>query len=194
MDNKLLSFFSNIQQLSEEEIAAIDETMSEQSFKKGTLLLKEGQNSSAAYFVLEGIVRQFYVKDDTEKTSDFFTEGQWVLSTINVNQNLAANYCLECCVDCKLLVGDSRKGEYLYKKYPNLETVSRKLMNQIFIDQQSKMEGFILDEPKERYLKLLKSSPDLFQKIPQYQIASYIGVTPESLSRIRKRLSQKNQL
>lgn len=192
MDNKLLKHFNSIQKLSSEEIDAIDVTMSMKLFKKGTLLLKENQYSSDVYFVLEGIVRLFYEADGTEKTSDFFTEGQWVLSTNSVTQNTPSKHFLECSTDCKLLVGNSEKGEYLYKKYPNLETISRKLMNQIFIEQQTKIETYILDSPKERYLKLLKSNSELFQKIPQYQIASYIGVTPESLSRIRKRLTKES--
>nr|WP_294862466.1 Crp/Fnr family transcriptional regulator [uncultured Fluviicola sp.] len=189
MDDKLLNHFRSIQQLSDEEIDAIDETLTVRSFKKGTLLLKEGQHSSDTYFVLEGIVRQYYITDGTEKTSDFFTEGQWVLSANHITQNTASNHFVECCSDCKLIIGNSEKGEDLYEKFPNLGTVSRKLMSQVFVGQQTKLEAYILDSPKERYLKLLKSSPELFQKIPQYQIASYVGVTPESLSRIRKRLA-----
>ncbi len=192
MDDKLLKHFTQFQQLSEEEISAIDETMIVQHFKKGTILLREGQYSSDVYFVIEGIVRQYYVMDGTEKTSDFFTEGQWVVSTNNIAQNVPSNHFLECSSDCKLTVGKSEKGEGLYKKYPALETVSRKLMNQVFVEQQRKIETYILDSPTERYLKLLKSNSELFQKIPQYQIASYVGVTPESLSRIRKRLAKQS--
>lgn len=190
MEDKLLNHFRSIQQISDEEIDAIDETLTVKYLKKGTLLLKEGQYSSDVYFVLEGVVRHYYIVDGTEKTSDFFIEGQWVLSTNTVNHNVASSHFLECSLDCKLIIGDSQKGEHLYKKYPNLETISRKLMNQVFIEQQTKMETYILDTPKERYLKLLKSNPELFQKLPQYQIASYVGVTPESLSRIRKRIMQ----
>ncbi len=191
MDDKLLIHFRSTQQISDEEISAIDETLTVKQFKKGTLLLKEGHYSSDVFFVLEGIVRQYFVADGLDKTSDFFTEGQWVLSTNSVTQNIASTHFLECCLDCKLIVGNSEKGEHLYKRYPNLETVSRKLMQRVFIEQQAKIEAYVLDAPKERYLKLLKSNPEIFQKLPQYQIASYIGVTPESLSRIRKRLAQK---
>ncbi len=190
MDAKLLKHFSSIQPLSEDEILAIDETMDVQKFKKGTVLLREGQSSSDVFFVLEGIVRQYYLVDGEEKTANFFTEEQWVLSINNVLQNNLSNHYLECCTDCKLLVGNSSKGEDLYKKFPTLGEVSRKLMNKVFVEQQAKIEAYILDSPQDRYLKLLQSNSDLFQRIPQYQIASYIGVTPESLSRIRKRITQ----
>lgn len=64
-------------------------------------------------------------------------------------------------------------------------------MGQVFADQQEIMSSYTTDTAEQRYLKLLKSRPDLFQKIPQYQIASYVGVKPESLSRIRKRIAHK---
>ena len=80
MDEKLLKYFQRIMPLSDEEITAIVETMSIQHYKKGTVLLKEGQISTEVYFVLEGCVRQFYLIDGDEKTNNFFTEEQWVIS------------------------------------------------------------------------------------------------------------------
>lgn len=191
MHEKLLKHFTGIQPLTESEIAAIDETMDMKSFSKSTLLLEPGQTSTQVFFVLEGIVRQYYLVDGTEKTSDFFTGGQWVLSTNNVMPGTTVNHFLECCTDCLLAVGNSQKGETLYKQYPNLETVSRKLMTAVFIEQQEKIKTYVTDSPEQRYLKLMTTHPGLFQRIPQYQIASYIGVTPESLSRIRKRIAKK---
>jgi len=192
MDNKLLNHFTRFKPLSTEEVDAIDETMRYQQYGRGTVLLKEAQVSSDTYFVLEGIVRQYYLIDGVEKTSDFFSDEQWVISLNHINPNNPSPYYLECCTDCSLLVGNSQKGEGLYKKFPNLETISRKLMESVFTEQQEKIEAFTINTPTLRYQNLLKSRPDLFQRIPQYQIASYIGVTPESLSRIRKRISKQN--
>lgn len=174
--------------MSDEEIAAIDSTMSRKSFLKGTLLLKAGQHSNEAFFVLEGIVRQFYLIDGSEKTSEFFTEGQWVLSNNNLAHDMPSGHYLECSSDCLLLVGNSAKGEDLYSRYPNLGAISRKLMEAVFLEQQSKLEAFVAGSPQKRYLSLLRQKPVLFQQVPLYHIASYIGITPESLSRIRKRI------
>jgi CRP-like cAMP-binding protein len=192
MDNRLLKLFSNIAPLEDEEIAAIDATMTVHNYYKGTLLLKEGQISTEAYFVLEGIVRQYYVIDGEEKTSDFFTDEQWVISIQAINHFTPSTHYLECATDCTILVGNSAKGEELYQKFPKLGTISRKLMEKIFSDQQEKIAAFTINTPEIRYQNLVKSRPDLFQRVPQYQIASYIGVTPESLSRIRKRIINKN--
>jgi hypothetical protein len=64
-------------------------------------------------------------------------------------------------------------------------------METVFLEQQNFLTTFITDKPEQRYLKLLKSRPDIFQRVPQYDIATYIGVKPESLSRIRKKILQK---
>ncbi len=191
MDDKLLKYFQKIMPLSQEEIEAIVDTMIIKHYKKGTILLKEGQISTEAYFVLEGCVRQFYLVDGDEKTSNFFTDEQWVISMNSFSQNNPSNHYLDCCMDSSLVVGNREKEESLYKRFPKFETVSRKVMEKVFAEQQEIMSLYTTDTAEQRYLKLLKSRPDLIQKIPQYQIASYIGVKPESLSRIRKRLLSK---
>ncbi len=192
MPDKLLKYFSKIMPLSPAEIEAIVATLTIKYFKKGSVLLREGQISAEAYFVLEGCVRQYYLVDGEEKTSNFFTEEQWVISMNSFNQNLPANHYLECCMDSCLVVGNREKEEHLYKKFPKLETISRIVLTQIFAEQQELMATYTVDTPEQRYLKLLQCRPELLQKIPQYQIASYVGVKPESLSRIKKRIMQKD--
>ncbi|MFN8297068.1 MAG: Crp/Fnr family transcriptional regulator [Chitinophagales bacterium] len=191
MNDKLLNYFQKIMPLSTEEIEAIVETMTIKNYKKGTVLLKEGQVSAEAYFVLEGCVRQYYLVDGEEKTNNFFTEEQWVISMHSFSQHHPSNHYLDCCMDSTLVVGNREKEESLYKRFPKFETVSRKVMESVFAAQQEQMSTYTTDTAEQRYVKLLASRPDLFQKIPQYQIASYIGVKPESLSRIRKRLFKK---
>ncbi len=178
--------------LSDEESRAIAETMCIQQYKKGTVLLKEGQISTEAYFVLEGCVRQYHLVDGEEKTNNFFTEEQWVVSINSFSQKIPSTHFLECSMDSSLVVGNRQKEENLYKQFPKLETISRKVMEKVFAEQQEIMSSYTTDTAEQRYTKLLKSRPGLFQNIPQYQIASYIGVKPESLSRIRKRIAQND--
>lgn len=193
MHNKLLQYFSRIMPLSYDEANAIAATMNIQQYKKGTILLREGQISSEVYFVLEGCVRQYFLVDGEERTSNFFTEEQWVISINSFGQGIPSTHYMACCIDSTLVVGNREKEEDLYKDFPNLKSVSRKVMEKVFAEQQEIMASYSTDTPEQRYVKLLNSRPDLFQKIPQYQIASYIGVKPESLSRIRKRIVHQSK-
>lgn len=188
MHPTLLMHFKRIHPMSQEETDAIDMTLTEKQFTKGSILLREGEFSTQVYFVINGIVRQYCLVDAQEKTLNFFADGQWVLSNSSMDTAQSSNHFLECSTDCLLVMGDSSKGEKLYNRYPNLGLIARKLMTSIYIEQQAKHESYLTDGPTDRYRKLLENRPDLIQRLPQYQIASYIGVTPESLSRIRKRI------
>ncbi len=189
MEQKLLDYFSKILPLTPEEIDAIVATLNIQTYSKGTLLLKEGQISMEAYFVLEGCVRQYYLIEGEEKTNNFFTEEQWVISMQSMTNSEPSKHFLECLDECILVVGNREKEELLYNQFPNLATVSRRVMEKVFAEQQEQTGSYFTDTPEARYLNLQKNRPTLLQRVPQYIIASYIGVKPESLSRIRKRLA-----
>jgi len=191
MEQKLLSYFSKILPLSQEEVDGIVATLSIQKYPKGTVLLKVGEISSEAYFVLEGCVRQYFLIDGEEKTNNFFTEEQWVISMQSMTYSSPSKHFLECVDECTLVVGNREKEEQLYAQFPKLATISRRVMEKVFAEQQELSGSYFTDTPEERYLNLMRTRPELFQRIPQYMIASYIGVKPESLSRIRKRLTLK---
>ncbi len=191
MEQKLLSYFSGILPLTQEETDAIVATMTIKTYPKGSLLLREGAVSMEAYFVLEGCVRQYFLIDGEEKTTNFFTEGQWVISMQSMTNNSPSRHFLDCMEASTLVVGNREKEEQLYAAHPKLETVSRKIMEKVFAEQQELSGSYFTDSPEERYVNLLRNRPELLQRIPQYIIASYIGVKPESLSRIRKRLAKK---
>lgn len=188
---KLIRYFSRILPLSAAEEQAIVDSMCVQTYKKGTVLLAEGQISTECYFVVDGCVRQYYVVDGEEKTNNFFTEEQWVVSFNSFTKKIPANHYFACCEDTVLVVGTESKENRLYQAFPKLESISRSIMGNVFGEQQEQMAAYVTDTPEQRYLKLLKSRPELLQRVPQYQLASYIGVKPESLSRIRKRIMGK---
>jgi CRP-like cAMP-binding protein len=193
MEQKLLDYFNRISPLSKEETEAISATMNIKFFPKSTILLEEGQISHEAYFVLDGCVKQYLIRDGEEKIINFFTEGQWVVSIQSFSNMQASNHFMACCVDTYLVVGNRAKEEDLYRRFPNLETISRRVMEKVFAEQQQEMESQLSESPEQRYLKLLQNRPNLFQIIPQYQLASYLGIKAESLSRIRKRLASKGK-
>jgi CRP-like cAMP-binding protein len=192
MQNKLVAYFSRMTDLSPEEAAAIAAAMNPQPFKKGTHLLQAGQRSTDTYFVVEGCIREYIMNDGEEKTTNFFTENQWVISLTNFNPDTPVQHNLVCAEDCVLVVGNEQQAQEMFKQFPRFETISRAVMEAVFGEQKTVLLAWLTDSPEQRYLKLMHTRPDLLQRIPQYQLASYIGVKPESLSRIRKRLAKQS--
>ena len=191
MKTLFVNYFSTLRPLSEGESKAITDSMQIETYKKGEILLKEGEIAKVSYFVLQGCVRQYYVVDGEEKTSDFFTEEQWVMSLNSLMTQTPANHYFCCMEDTALVIGNEEMAMKLYEHHPQLETISRTIMEKEFAKQQEMLASYVTDSPEQRYLKLLDNNPELVQRVPQYQLASYIGVKPESLSRIRKRLFMK---
>lgn len=189
MENKFVAYFSKISPLSKEESAGIAESMQTKAYKKEDFLLKEGQTAANTYFILEGCVREYILTDGEEKTTNFFTEEQWAISLNGFTPQNPATHNWVCVEDTTVVVGDEQQAQAIFKRFPRFETISRTIMEAAFAEQREALASYYTDSPEQRYLKLQKSRPGLLQRIPQYQLASYIGVKPESLSRIRKRIA-----
>ena len=189
MRDKFINYFSKISALTAEESEGIAESMKVKTFKKGDFLLREGQVSANTYFVLEGLVREYILTDGEEKTTNFIGEEEWAISLSSLSTEQASNHFWICMEDTTVVVGDEQQAQELFKKFPRFETISRKIMEKSMAEQKEALTSYYSDSPEQRYLKLLKSRPTLIQRVPQYHLASYIGVKPESLSRIRKRIA-----
>jgi CRP-like cAMP-binding protein len=191
MNNRLIEYFQKMTSLTSEEVNVLSESMVQKHYGKGSFIVKEGQYSEDTYFVQEGFVRQFRLVDGNEVTTNFFAEEQWIMSLDSFDGKKPSAHSLVCMEDTVVVVGDERKAQDLFKQFPRFETISRQIMESMFMEQQNFLTSYITDKPEQRYLKLLETRPDIFQRVPQYHIATYIGVKPESLSRIRKKLSSK---
>ena len=189
MNNKFVNYFSKISPLSVEESKAIEDNMIVKHFSKGDYIIKEGQVSTDTFFIMEGCVREFINSEGEEKTTNFFTEEQWIISLNNFNDPTDAQSNLVCVEDTTVCIGNEAQAQKMFKQFPRFETISRVIVEADFIEQKKQLTSYLTDSPEQRYLKLLKFRPDIFQRVPQYHIASYIGVKPESLSRIRKRIA-----
>jgi len=127
------------------------------------------------------------LKNGEEKTIEFYTEEQAV-TPANYGKSAPSKYYLECIEDTVVNVGNPTLEQEMYQKYPQLESLSRVIGEVILTTQQENFTVFKTSSPEERYINLLKNRPDLLQRVPQHQIASYLGIKAESLSRIRKRI------
>lgn len=177
--------------LSEEEAKAIDELIPIKTFPKGTVLLKQGQVAKDSYFNLKGLVRLYYLIDGEEKTIQFFTEGDPIASLSSYHHQTPSPHYLECVEDCTLTILNFEKEQELIKKVPAFESICRISIEQEFGKNQEVLANYMIKSPEQRYLDLQNERPELLNRVPQYILASYLGVKPESLSRIRKRLAEK---
>lgn len=189
MKEKLHSFISGFQLLSPEEVDIIVENTNIQSYPKGTILLKEGQVSQNCYMVIEGLVREYRIVDGIEKTTAFYSEFQPVNSYSSSSNNTPAKHFLICAEDSTLTLGTEQLEQDMIKRIPRLETVIRQEVERVTGLYQDELSDFITSSPEQRYQKLLQERSELLNRVPQHQIASYIGVSPEHLSRIRKKLA-----
>ncbi len=190
METRILKYLSKYATITKEIENAINESAFFKSYKKGTILLKEGDFSYECYFIVEGCIRSYFLKDGEEKTIEFYTEEQVVTPTI-LRKSTPSKYYLECIEDTVVNVGNPALEKEMFQQYPQLESLSRVIAEVIVVKQQESFTEFKTSNPEERYLNILKTRPDLLQRVPQHQIASYLGIKPESLSRIKKRLMTK---
>lgn len=192
MQNLLFDFISKYVSLTEDEKNAILSLDLFRSVKKGTTLLKEGQKSQDCYFVLKGSIRAYYIIDGEEKTTAFYTEMDALTPHCVIN-NVPSEYYISCVEDSILLVSNSDMSEEINSKFPKFETMCRIFSEELLAKQQINFDEFKTSSPEQRYLNLLQKRPDLIQRVPQHQLASYLGIKPQSLSRLRARIIEKNK-
>lgn len=191
MEHRIIKYLSKYTVVTEELEKSIAESTFIVSYKKGTLLLKEGAISNECYFILKGCIRSYFLKDGEEKTIEFYTEEQAVTPS-SYGKSIPSKYYLECLEDVVVSIGNPLLEKETFHKYPQLESLSRVIAEVIMAKNQESFAEFKTSNPEERYLNMLKNRPDLIQRVSQHQIASYLGVKPESLSRIRKRIITKS--
>jgi len=141
--------------------------------------------------VLNGCVRQYSGGEDgKEITNNFFTEEQSVAMFKSYKLRLLSDYSLSCVEKTTLLIGDIDTEEKMYEKYLELQNITRSMLELNFGETQDASARFMSETPEERYRSLEEQKPGLINRVPQHQSASYLGITRESLRRIKKRLSQ----
>ena len=192
MHDLLFDFISKYISLTDDEKNAIVSLDVFRSFKKGTTLLKEGQKSNDGYFVLKGCIRTYYIIGGDEKTTAFYTEMEALTPHCVINK-APSEYYISCVADTILITSNPDMETEMFSKFPKFETLCRILAEELLAKQQINFDEFKTSSPEQRYLNLLQKRPDLIQRIPQHQLASYLGIKPQSLSRLRARILEKNK-
>jgi len=191
IEHYLFDYIEQYMPLMEEEKRSIIDLDIICGFDKATIILKEGDIIKSGYFVIKGCLRSYYMIDGEEKTTAFCTEYESLTPVSGADPSRAAHY-VSCVEDSIITVGNPEMEKENLEKFPRLEKLCRIKVEELLEINLASFAEFKNSSPEQRYVILLKTKPDLLQRVPQHQIASYPGMKPQSLSRIRKRLAGKD--
>ncbi|MCB9074003.1 MAG: Crp/Fnr family transcriptional regulator [Chitinophagales bacterium] len=183
--------FYSLPDLSIKDWAFLMSISSFRSIKKGDVFIKAGTVSEELGFIIKGSFRFFYEKEDVEKTAYFVFENQIMASFEGILEKAPSKTTIQALEDGEIFVIDYNKMRKMYHTSSKFENIGRLIGEYYILMLHNQLSSFLLDTPEERYLKLVENNADLLNKVPLQYIASYIGVTPVSLSRIRKRIISK---
>ena len=159
--------------------------------RKKQYLLQEGDVSKYAAFVEKGLLRSYSVNDKgIEHITQFAFEGWWITDQYSFLSGEPSAYNIEAMEDCELLLLTKQAEEQMLEKIPKLERYFRILLQNNLIATQKRLASSLSQTAEERYNELIKACPEtLPHRIPQHMLASFLGITPETLSRIRKQMT-----
>jgi CRP-like cAMP-binding protein len=157
--------------------------------RKG-LYLQPGEICDRLAFLAQGCLTASYNHEKADVTTHIFVDGSFVADYYSYLMATPSRQSIRAVEDCALVIADRRAVSRLYESVPVWERLGRMIVEEVYLCAHERTESFLHDTPEQRYLKLVETQPGLLARVPQYVIASYLGITPETLSRIRGRSRQ----
>ena len=192
MYDSLKRHFQQVLPFTEEELSAVDQYFTEHIFAKKAMLLEAPHPCKYLFFIVKGCVRHFHTKDDgNEKTCDISLENQWTTACMSFNSGCPSNLSLQALEETTVYRISKEDLISLYAEHHNFETFGRLMAEQILQRATDTAMYLAADKPEECFEHLLHSRPELFLRVPQKYIANLLGISPESLSRLQKRMYSK---
>lgn len=187
--------FKSIQEkviLTNEELELCKTFFIPKKIRKKQFLLQEGDPCIYNAFIEKGILRSFTVDEKgNEHIVQFGLEGWWISDMASFLSGAKSTYTIEALEDSELLLLTTASLEFLMNKVPKFERYQRILLQNAYIALQARIASTLTETAEEKYTKLINAFPSIVQRVPQHMIASYLGLTPETLSRIRKNIAKR---
>lgn len=194
MSQELRSHIAKYIQLTDEEFAGIVPSFLPRRLRKKTYILQEGEICKYLIFVKTGMLRAFTVDSKGEEhVIHFAAENWWLADDFSFWNGKQAIYFIEALEDSELLVIDHESLVRLFERYPRFERYFRLLLTNHAIALDRRIAASLSMSAEERYLQLIKLYPNLIQRVSLKHVSSYLGITPESLSRIRNNLAKRKR-
>jgi CRP/FNR family transcriptional regulator, anaerobic regulatory protein len=184
----LTKHLKDYKKLSAEDIEIILNNFDTVVLPKQDYFLREGQICKSVGFIESGLVMYYRLTNEgQELVCDFGIENDWVTQYESLTSKTASKLYIKAIEPATLKIISFEKINALYEKVPFFEKIARQLIEKVFFEMIKRAQDFQSLKAEERYEKLLKENPQIINRVPQYYIASYLGIAPQSLSRIRKK-------
>ncbi len=193
MFHLLYKKFNEIISITEEECSFCKDLFLPKKLRKKQYLLQEGNVCKYFAFVEKGILRSYTIDNKgTEHILQFAFEGWWMADLYSILTNEPSMYNMEALEDSNILVISKPSWDLLLERIPKFERYFRILLQNNLIATQRRLMSSLSESAETKYLKFIETYPGCLQRVPQHMIASYLGITRETLSRIRKEMAMSH--
>ena len=182
---RLFEYFKEFNPLSKEAEQAIAEISDIITIKKNKDLQPIGHTCKTIYFITKGVARIYYFKDGIDITEQFFFENNIIARIESLFTGKPSRKAIQILEDAEIIAINSTQLFKLYDTFPEIERLFRKIFEAAYVETVNRIEGIQFHSAEERYNALLKEAPNVLRKVPLKHVASYLGITQVSLSRIR---------
>ena len=192
MQNNLIQYLNKFGDLSQNDISLISKHSVVKDFKMGDVFIDTGKIANQVGFILSGVFRYFfYDRDGNEITALFIAENQFVTNVNSFNEYVPSSGTIIAETDCSVIIISRETWELFSENIPNWNTILQVITNKELLAKTNFQRKLISQDAKTSYLDFLEKYPSIIQRVPLIHIASFLGITKFSLSRIRKQIIQE---
>lgn len=189
----IANYLGEILELPKEAISGCSDFYNLKKIPKNEFLLREGEICTDTFFVEKGLLRMYSIdKNGKEHVIQFAPENWLISDRSSLNFNQKSKYYIEAVEDSEVYVLSQNFFSKMIEEFPNIAENNDMLLQKHIRNLQNRVNSLLADTAEERYMSFIKMYPDILLRVPQWMVASYLGITPESLSRVRKELARKN--
>ena len=187
------TYLSEILEIPKEEVSHCSNFYEPKKVVKNEFLLQEGDVCNATYFVEKGLLRMYSIDKNGKEHIIQFAPEKWLISDrSSLYFNEKSKYYIEAVEDSEVLLLKNDFFSNISLSFPNSAGNNDLLLQKHIRNLQNRVNSLLAETAEERYMNFIKMYPDILLRVPQWMVASYLGITPESLSRVRKELARKN--